>query len=71
MFVDQIHLGRRNVWSNVSFDGKLYALQVTNIQSKDPITNLVFGALDGGPTTTFAFAYVNAGTVEVAGWTLM
>ncbi len=58
-------------WSNVSVDGKLYALQVTNIQSKDPITNLVFGALDGGPTTTFAFAHVNAGTVEVAGWTMM
>jgi eukaryotic-like serine/threonine-protein kinase len=58
-------------WSNVSVDGSLYALQVTDIQSKDPITNLIFGALDGGPTTTFAFANVNAGTVEVAGWTLM
>jgi len=58
-------------WSNVSVDGSLYALQVTDIQSKNPITNLVFGSLDGGPTTTFAFANVNAGTVEVAGWTLM
>jgi len=58
-------------WSNLSLDGKLYALQVTEIQGTDPITNLVFGSLDGGPTTTFAFAHVNAGTVEVAGWTLM
>jgi hypothetical protein len=58
-------------WSNVSVDGSLYALQVTDIQSKNPITNLVFGSLDGGSTTTFAFANVNAGTVEVAGWTLM
>jgi hypothetical protein len=58
-------------WSNVSLDGKLYALQITDIQSKDPITNLVFGSLDGGTTTSFAFAHVNAGTVEVAGWTLM
>jgi len=58
-------------WSNVSVDGSLYALQVTDIQSKNPITNLVFGSLDGGPTTTFAFANVNAGTVEVAGWTMM
>lgn len=58
-------------WSNISVDGSLYALQVTDIQSKNPITNLVFGSLDGGPTTTFAFANVNAGTVEVAGWTMM
>ena len=58
-------------WSNVSVDGSLYALQVSDIQSKNPITNLVFGSLDGGPTTTFAFANANAGTVEVAGWTLM
>ncbi len=58
-------------WSNVSVDGSLYALQVTDIQSKNPITNLVFGSLDGGHTTTFAFANVNAGTVEVAGWTMM
>jgi eukaryotic-like serine/threonine-protein kinase len=58
-------------WSNVSLDGKLYALQVTQLQGSDPITNLVFGSLDGGPAVSFAFAHLNAGTVEVAGWTLM
>jgi eukaryotic-like serine/threonine-protein kinase len=58
-------------WSNVSFDGSMYALQVTTMQSKDPITTLVFGELSGGKTTSFAFAHANAGTVEVAGWTLM
>jgi eukaryotic-like serine/threonine-protein kinase len=58
-------------WSNISFDGSMYALQVTNIQSKDPITTLVFGELGGGETTAFAFAHVNSGTVEVAGWTKM
>jgi eukaryotic-like serine/threonine-protein kinase len=58
-------------WSNVSFDGRMYALQVTNIQSKDPITTLVFGELNGGKTTAFAFAHTNSGTVEVAGWTFI
>lgn len=58
-------------WSNISVDGKMYALQVTEIQGTDPITNLVFGSSDGGPTTSFAFAHLKAGTVDVAGWTLM
>ena len=58
-------------WSNVSFDGSIYALQVTNMRSKDPITTLVFGELNGGKTTAFAFAHTNSGIVEVAGWTLI
>ena len=58
-------------WSNVSFDGSLYALQVTDIGSNDPITTLLYGSLSGGSPTSFAFAHANAGTVEVAGWTMM
>ena len=58
-------------WSNISPDGSMYALQVTNIQSKDPITTLVFGELGGGEKTAFALAHVNSGNVEVAGWTNM
>jgi eukaryotic-like serine/threonine-protein kinase len=58
-------------WSNLSFDGSLYALQVTDMQSKDPITTLLYGSLSGGSTTSFAFAHANSGTVEVAGWTMM
>jgi hypothetical protein len=58
-------------WSNVSIDGSMYALQVTDIQSQDPITTLLFGSLNGGATTNFAFAHANSEMVEVAGWTRM
>ncbi len=58
-------------WSNVSFDGTMYALQVTNTSGNDPITNLYYGPLSGGLPTSFAFAHVNSELVEVAGWTLM
>jgi len=44
---------------------------VTEIQSNDPITTLLYGSLSGGSPTSFAFAHANAGTVEVAGWTMM
>lgn len=58
-------------WSNVSLDGKMYALQVTHVQGADPITHLVFGSLDGGSATSFASAHVGTEMVEVAGWTTM
>lgn len=58
-------------WSNVSLDGSLYAVQVTDVQSKTPTTTLFFGSISGGNPTAFAFANTNAGTVEVAGWTTM
>ena len=58
-------------WSNVSFDGTMYTLQVTNTSGNDPITNLYYGLLSGGQPTSFAFAHVNSEMVEVAGWTLM
>ncbi len=57
-------------WSNVSLDGALYAIQVTDIFSKaNPLTTLYYGSLGGGNPTSFAFANPTAGTVEVAGWT--
>jgi dipeptidyl aminopeptidase/acylaminoacyl peptidase len=58
-------------WSNVSRDGVLYAVQVTDLVSKTPTTTLFFGPVSGGNPTSFAFANTNAGTVEVAGWTTM
>ncbi len=58
-------------WSNVSHDGTLYAIQVTDLESKTPVTTLFFGPVSGGNPTSFAFANLFAGTVEVAGWTTM
>jgi len=58
-------------WSNVSFDGTMYALQSTSNSSTDPITQLYYGSLSGGSPTSFAFAHANSEMVEVAGWTLM
>jgi hypothetical protein len=58
-------------WSNLSLDGSLYTVQVTDLQSKTPTTTLFFGPVSGGNPTSFAFANTNAGTVEVAGWTTM
>ena len=59
-------------WSNVSLDGALYAVQVTDIFSKaNPLTMLYYGSPGGGNPTSFAFANPTAGTVEVAGWTTM
>lgn len=58
-------------WSNISTDGTLYAVQVTDLVSKTPKTTLFFGPVSGGNPTSFAFANTNAGTVEVAGWTTM
>ena len=56
-------------WSNVSFDGTMYALQVTSISG--PKTQLYYGSLSGGQPTPFASANVNSEMVEVAGWTIM
>lgn len=58
-------------WSNVSRDGALYAVQITDLESKTPATTLFFGPVSGGNPTAIAFANTNAGTVEVAGWTTM
>ncbi|HEX6110209.1 MAG TPA: hypothetical protein VFZ02_12425, partial [Ktedonobacteraceae bacterium] len=58
-------------WSNISTDGTLYAVQVTDLESKTPKTTLFFGPVSGGKPTSFAFANTKAGTVEVAGWTTM
>lgn len=58
-------------WSNISTDGTLYAVQVTDLESMTPKTRLFFGSVSGGNPTYFAFANTNEGTVEVAGWTRM
>jgi len=56
-------------WSNVSFDGTMYALQVTSISG--PKTQLYYGSLSGSQPTPVASANVNSEMVEVAGWTIM
>ena len=58
-------------WSNVSFDGTMYALQSTSNSITDPITQLYYGSLSGGQPTPFASAHVKTESVDVAGWTLM
>jgi eukaryotic-like serine/threonine-protein kinase len=58
-------------WSNVSRDGALYAVQVTDLESKTPKTTLFLGPVSGGNPTSLAFVNTNAGAVEVAGWTTM
>ncbi len=58
-------------WSNVSLDGSLYALQVSDAFGEGGITNLFFGSVSGGAPTSFAFANLGFEMVEVAGWTMM
>jgi len=58
-------------WSNVSFDGTMYALQTTSNSSTDPVMQLYYGSLSGGQPTPFASAHVNSESVDVAGWTVM
>ena len=55
-------------WSNVSRDGNLYSLQVTNGNTQ----SLQFGPLSGGSTTTFATTTTGSLTgLEIVGWTTM
>ncbi len=58
-------------WSNVSRGGSMYVIQVSDVASKSPVTRLYVGSLSGGSPMSFAFANINEGTVEVAGWTAM
>jgi hypothetical protein len=59
-------------WSNVSLDGALYSIQITDISSKtNPVSMLYYGSLSGGNPPSFTFANLNAGSVAVAGWTTM
>jgi serine/threonine protein kinase len=54
-------------WSNVSRDGKMYALEMSNFSTGT--YTLMYGSLNGGTPTTFASL---SGTVlEIAGWTKM
>ncbi len=63
-----LNLYSQYFWSNVSRDGKLYALALSS--SSTSRYTLLFGSLSGGTTTTFAD--ISDGTVmEIAGWTRM
>ena len=52
-------------WSNVSLDGSMYALQHN---SSNGAISLLFGALSGGNTTTFASAS-SGSQLSIVGWT--
>ncbi len=54
-------------WSNVSRDGKSYALEMSNYSTST--YTLMFGSLDGGTPTTFAS--ISGTVLEIAGWTKM
>jgi eukaryotic-like serine/threonine-protein kinase len=54
-------------WSNVSRDGKMYALEMSNFSTGT--YTLMFGSLNGGAPTTFAS--ISGTVLEIAGWTKM
>lgn len=54
-------------WSNVSRDGKLYALEMSNFSTST--YTLMFGSLNGGTPTTIAS--ISGTVLEIAGWTKM
>ena len=55
-------------WSNVSQDGKLYAMQVYNASKNE--YKILFGSLNGGTPTVFAD--INDGTqMRLVGWAIM
>jgi hypothetical protein len=54
-------------WSNVSRDGKLYALEMSNVSTGR--YTLMFGSLNGGKPTTFAD--ISGTVLEIVGWTKM
>ena len=53
-------------WSNISRDGSLYALKIS-----DGIQSLVIGSLGGTSPSTFATVSASVGTVDTVGWTTM
>jgi serine/threonine protein kinase len=63
-----LNLFSQYFWSNVSRDGKSYALEMSS--SSTNRYTLLFGSLSGGTPTTFAD--ISDGTIiEIAGWTRM
>jgi hypothetical protein len=61
----QLNLYSQYFWSNVSRDETLYTLEQI---SPSGVDTLLFGSLDGGPSTTFAS--IGSGTsMAIAGWT--
>jgi hypothetical protein len=62
-----LNLFSQYFWSNVSRDGKLYALEMSNFSTGR--YTLMFGSLNGGTPTTFAD--LSGNILEIAGWTKM
>jgi hypothetical protein len=62
-----LNLFSQYFWSNVSLDGKLYALEMSNISTSR--YTLMFGSLNGGKPNTFAD--ISGTVLEIAGWTKM
>ncbi len=54
-------------WSNVSRDGKMYALEMSNFSTGT--YTLLYGSLNGGTPKTFAS--ISGTVLEIAGWTKM
>ncbi len=62
----QFNPNSQYVWSNVSRDGSMYALQQ---ETNNNTENLVFGPVNGGNVTTLASSSAN--TLMQVGWTTM
>ena len=56
-------------WSNVSRDGRIYALQ--EIDSSAQTQSIVIASLSGGKPTTIATTNPGSSSVSLAGWTTM
>jgi hypothetical protein len=64
--VFQLNPNSQYVWSNVSRDGSMYALQQ---ETNNNIENLVYGPVNGGNVTQVATGPAN--TLTLVGWTAM
>jgi hypothetical protein len=60
-----LNLFSQYIWSNVSRDGSLYALETVN--SYTGTYTLLYGSLNGGTPTTIAS--ISGTALEIAGWT--
>jgi eukaryotic-like serine/threonine-protein kinase len=56
-------------WSNVSRDGRLYALEIGS--GSAPTQALLIGSLTGAGASPFATVSITVGSVEIVGWTTM
>jgi eukaryotic-like serine/threonine-protein kinase len=58
----------RHVWSNISRNGKMYALQEANLTRQT--SAILFGSLNGGTPTTFV-STSDGSQLALVGWTTM